>query len=299
MNKIIKPNFIIIGAMKAATTSLYTYLKQHPDVFMTSIKEPMFFNSLNTENDFVLQGRETKKITSFDEYYSLFERVENETAIGEASPAYIYNKNCATLIKEHLPAVKIIAILRQPVKRAYSNYLHAKRADREPINSFIDAINSEEERIEKNWSPLYHYKEKGFYFRQLSRYFKEFKKEQIKVILFEDIIDDPQKITKEVFEFLGVDSSFTPDTSKKANVAGKPKGVAGWIVMKLRKNNLIPNIEFSKYLPEFIVSYILKTIYSKPEKIDNKTIKRLTNKYYKEDIKQLEKLIERDLSNWL
>ena len=61
MNKIIKPNFIIIGAMKAATTSLYTYLKQHPDVFMTSIKERMFFNSLNTENDFVLQGRKTKK----------------------------------------------------------------------------------------------------------------------------------------------------------------------------------------------------------------------------------------------
>ena len=57
--------------MKAATTSLYTYLKQHPYLFMTSIKEPMFFNSLNTENDFVLQGRKTKKITSFDEYYSL------------------------------------------------------------------------------------------------------------------------------------------------------------------------------------------------------------------------------------
>ena len=164
---------------------------------------------------------------------------------------------------------------------------------------YLEAINSEEERVKKNWSPLYHYKEKGFYFRQLSRYFKEFKKEQIKVILFEDIIDDPQKITKEVFEFLRVDSSFTPDTSKKANVAGKPKGVAGWIVMKLRKNNLIPNIEFSNYLPEFIISYILKTIYSKPEKIDNKTINSLTKKYYKEDIKQLEKLIERDLSNWL
>jgi len=299
MNKIIKPNFIIIGAMKAATTSLYTYLKQHPDVFMTSIKEPMFFNSLNTENDFVLKGRKTKKIKSFEEYYSLFKKAENETAIGEASPAYISNNSCAKLIKDHLPNTKIITILRQPVERAYSNYLHAKRADREPINSFIDAINSEEERIEKNWSPLYYYKEKGFYFRQLSRYFKEFKKEQIKVILFEDIIDDPQKITKEVFKFLGVDSSFTPDTSKKANVAGKPKGVAGWIVMKLRKNNLIPNIEFSKYLPEFIVSYIFKTIYSKPEKIDNKTINSLTNKYYKEDIKQLEKLIERDLSNWL
>ncbi len=285
--------------MKGATTSLYTYLKQHPDVFMTHIKEPMFFNNFETENNYIVKGRKGSKISTLKEYYALFDNVENEIAYGEASPAYIYNKNCATLIKKHLPEVKIIAILRQPVKRAYSNYLHAKRADREPINSFIGAINSEEERIEKNWSSLYHYKEKGFYFRQLSRYFKEFKKEQIKVILFEDIIDDPQKITKEVFEFLRVDSSFTPDTSKKANVAGKPKGVAGWIVMKLRKNNLIPNIEFSKYLPEFSVSYILKTIYSKPEKLDNKTIKSLTNKYYKEDIKQLEKLIERDLSNWL
>lgn len=299
MKEIKKPNFIIIGAMKGATTSLYTYLKQHPDVFMTHIKEPMFFNNFETENNYIVKGRKGSKISTLKEYYALFDNVENEIAYGEASPAYIYNKNCATLIKKHLPEVKIIAILRQPVKRAYSNYLHAKRADREPINSFIGAINSEEERIEKNWSSLYHYKEKGFYFRQLSRYFKEFKKEQIKVILFEDIIDDPQKITKEVFEFLRVDSSFTPDTSKKANVAGKPKGVAGWIVMKLRKNNLIPNIEFSKYLPEFSVSYILKTIYSKPEKIDNKTIKSLTNKYYKEDIKQLEKLIERDLSNWL
>jgi len=299
MKEIKKPNFIIIGAMKAATTSLYTYLKQHPDVFMTHIKEPMFFNNFETENNYIIKGRKGSKISTLKEYYGLFDNPENEIALGEASPAYIYNRNCATLIKKHFPEVKIIAILRQPVKRAYSNYLHAKRADREPINSFIGAINSEEGRIEKNWSTLYHYKEKGFYFRQLSRYFKEFKKEQIKVILFEDIIDDPQKITKEVFEFLRVDSSFTPDTSKKANVAGKPKGVAGWIVMKLRKNNLIPNIEFSKYLPEFIVSYILKTIYSKPDKIDNKTIKSLTNKYYKEDIKQLEKLIKRDLSNWL
>ena len=299
MKKVKKPNFIIIGAMKAATTSLYTYLKQHPDVFMTNIKEPMFFNNFKTVDNYILKGRKGNKISTLKEYYALFDNAKNEIAIGEASPAYIYNENCATLIKEILPEVKIIAILRQPVKRAYSNYLHAKRADREPINSFIDAINSEEERIKKNWNPLYHYKEQGFYFRQLSRYFKEFKKEQIKVILFQDIINDPQKITKEVFEFLGVDSSFTPDTSKKANVAGKPKGVAGWIIMKLRKNNLIPNIEFSKYLPDFIVSYILKKIYSKPEMIDKKTINRLTKKYYKEDIKKLEKLIERNLSNWL
>ena len=293
-----KPTFIIIGAMKAATTSLYTYLKQHPDVFMTHIKEPMFFNNLNKENDFVVKGRKSKKIITFDEYYSLFNDVKKEKAIGEASPSYIYNEQCATLIKEHLPNTKIIAIIRQPVERAYSNYLHAKRADREPITNFEDAFNSEEERINKNWSPLYHYKAQGFYYRQLKRYYNLFPKNQIKVILFKDIITNPERITKEIFDFLGLDA-FIPDTSKKANVAGTPKGLFGWLIMKMRKHNLIPNIEFSKILPKFMVKIILKTIYSKPNKISKYLVAKLTNKHYKEDIKKLEKLIVKDLSHWL
>jgi len=299
MNKIIKPNFIIIGAMKAATTSLYTYLKQHPDVFMTSIKEPMFFNSLNTENDFVLKGRKTKKIKSFDEYYSLFKKAANETAIGEASPAYISNNSCAKLIKEHLPNTKIIAILRQPVERAYSNFLHAKRADREPIENFEEALIAEEKRIDENWSPLYHYKTKGHYYQQLKRYIDLFPENQIKVILFKDIISNPQKVSKEVFDFLEVDNSFTPNTSKKANVSGSPSGFFGWIIMKMRKNNLIPNIEFSKYLPSFLTKIILSSIYTKPEKLSKELIKKLTNLHYKEDIKKLENLIKIDLSHWL
>lgn len=299
MEKITKPNFIIIGAMKAATTSLYTYLKQHPNVFMTHIKEPMFFNNINQKNNFVLKGRKNKKISTFKEYYSLFNSVRNEKAIGEASPAYIHNDKCATLINQYLPNIKIIAILRQPVRRAYSNYLHAKRSDREPIDNFEAALNAEEIRITNNWSPLYHYKAKGFYYNQLKRYYDLFPKNQIKIILFKDIIANPEKITKEVFDFLGVDNTFIPDTSKKANVSGSPKGLAGWLVMKLRKYDLIPNIEFSKYLPKIIISFILKTIYSKPEKLNKATIKRLTNLHYKKDIKNLERLIERDLSHWL
>ena len=284
--------------MKAATTSLYTYLKQHPDVFMTHIKEPMFFNNLKQKNGFVVKGKKSKKITTFDEYYSLFNSVKNEKAIGEASPSYIYNNKCATLINQYLPETKIIAILRQPVSRAYSNYLHAKQADREPITNFEDAFNSEEERINKNWSPLYHYKAKGLYYNQLKRYYDLFPQKQIKVILFKDIIANPERVTKEVFGFLGVDNTFIPDVSKKANVSGTPKGLFGWLIMKLRKHNLIPNIEFSRILPTFLVKIILNTIYSKPEKVSAETVKKLTNKHYKEDINKLEKLIERDLSHW-
>ena len=98
----IKPNFIIIGAMKAATTSLYTYLKQHPDIFMSSVKEPMFFNNYTKENNYIVKGRKTKKITTLKQYYDLFNAVKNETAIGEASPSYISDKNCPILIKKHL-----------------------------------------------------------------------------------------------------------------------------------------------------------------------------------------------------
>jgi len=122
-----KPNFIIIGAMKAATTSLYTYLKQHPDVFMTSIKEPMFFNNFQKETNFKLHGRKTKKITTFEQYYTLFNSVKNESAIGEASPSYISNKDCPNLIHKHLPNTKIIAVLRQPVAQTESLYLILKQ----------------------------------------------------------------------------------------------------------------------------------------------------------------------------
>ncbi len=299
MEKEKKPNFIIIGAMKSATTSLYTYIKQHPNVFMTKIKEPMFFNNLNKKHDFLIKGKEKQKITTFDEYYTLFKDVTYEKAIGEASPSYLYNEQCAQLIKKHLPKTKIIAIIRQPVERAYSNYLHAKRADREPINNFEDAFNSEESRIKKKWSPLYHYKSQGLYYNQLKKYYNLFDKKQIKIILFQDLINNPKKTTKEVFNFLEVDDTFNSDTSIKANVSGVPKGLIGWIIMKIRKYNLIPNIEFSRILPSVIVTIILKTIYSKPDKLDKKLINKLTNKYYKKDIKKLELLIEKNLSHWL
>ena len=293
-----KPNFIIIGAMKAATTSLYTYLKQHPDLFMTTIKEPMFFNNFNNIKSKVI-GKNKKKITTLEQYYALFNSVKNEKAIGEASPSYISNENCPSLIQQHIPEVKIIAVLRHPVARAYSNFLHARRADREPIEDFETAFNKEAERKAENWSPLYHYKGKGYYAKQLERYFTLFPKENIKVLLFEDLAKNPIKTTQEVFKFLNIDNSFIPDTSKKANVSGIPKGLFGLFIMKLRYYKLIPNIEFSNYLPKFIIKFIFDAAYKKANPLASKLKKRLTHSFYKEDILKLEKIIGKDLQHWL
>jgi len=294
-----KPNFIVIGAMKAATTSLYTYLKQHPDIFMPKVKEPMFFNNFNQNKDYKLLGRKGNKITTLKEYFSLFSDVENESAIGEASPAYIYNENAPQLIKEHLPDVKIIAILRQPVERAYSNYLHTKRADRENLNSFEQAIEIETQRIEDNWSPLYHYIEKGYYSVQLKRYYNIFPKENIKVYLFEDVVKNPKETLKDIFKFLNIDENIEVDTSKKSNVSGTPKGVMGYILKKMRYYNLMPKFAISDCLPTFLVKLLFKSVYTKTEKLNSDLRKELTSRFYKEEIKNLEKLIDKDLSSWL
>ncbi len=285
--------------MKSATTSLYTYLKQHPDVFMTSVKEPMFFNNYNKKTDYIIKGRKPNKVTTLKQYYNLFNAAKNEIAIGEASPAYMSDKNCPSIIKQHLPDIKIIAILRQPVKRAYSNYLHARRSGRETISNFEEAFNEEEVRMKKNWSPLYYYKSTGLYYKQLSRYYDLIPKENIHIILFEDIIKSPEAVSKEIFRFLNIDDSFIPDCSRIMNVSGKPKGLFGWFIMQMRYYNLIPDIEFSKYLPKVVINFLFKAAYSKPKKITHDTVKKLTSLHYKDDILKLEKLITKDLKHWL
>jgi hypothetical protein len=294
-----KPNFIVIGAMKAATTSLYTYLKQHPEIFMTKVKEPMFFNNFQQENNYKILGSKKKRLTTLEEYLTMFKDVKNEKAIGEASPAYIYNPKAPQLIKEYLPNVKIIAILRHPTDRAYSNYLHSKRADRENATTFQESIELENKRIEDNWSPLYHYIEKGYYSVQLKRYYQLFPKENIRVYLFEDVVKNTKETLKDIFNYLGLDENVEIDTSKKANVSGTPSGLMGWILKKMRYYNLMPKFAISDYLPKFIVKLIFRSVYKPTEKLDKNLRKDITEKYYKEEINTLEKLIKRDLNSWL
>ena len=293
------PNFLIIGAMKSATTSLYSYLSQHPDIFMTKIKEPMFFNNLHQDNKYKIKGSISKKISTWEEYANLFNNVTSEIAIGEASPAYLYNNKCASLIHSYLPNVKIIAVLLHPTDRAYSNFLHTRRSDRETISDFYEALEEEEKRINNNWSPLYHYINQGYYYRQLKRYYNNFPKENIKVVLFDDLIKDPISTLEDIFTFLDVNKDVDIDTSKKSNSSGVPFGPAGWLLKKIRKYNLMPNIILSNYLSGSIINKLFSLVYKKPPRLDSFRRKKVTKKYFNSDILKLEKLINRDLSHWL
>ncbi|MBU0766666.1 sulfotransferase [Patescibacteria group bacterium] len=200
------PNFLIIGATKAGTTSLHHYLGQHPEIYMLPQKETNFFAQ---ESSLCMLDR---TVTNKQEYLELFKDANNEKIIGETSPAYLCVIDAPKRIFEMIPDVKLTAILRNPTERAYSHYLMRRRQNKEARESFEEVI----EDIDID--PMRSYKSRGFYGEQLERYFKYFTHEQLKIFLYEDFTSSPQKVIKGLCEFLEVDTTFTPDTSNRFNV---------------------------------------------------------------------------------
>jgi hypothetical protein len=296
------PNFLIIGATKSGTTSLYHYLSQHPEIYMSHVKEPHFFAYEGQTLDFKGPGdmeiASQMIVTEKWRYEQLFDGVTNEKAIGEASAMYLYCEGTAERIKRYLPEVKLIIILRNPVERAYSSYIHLRRDGRENLKDFLEALDAEESRIESNWMPIWHYKKMGFYYEQLSIYYQFFKKEQIKIYLFDEIKKQPMEIMQELYKWLGVDPNFVPDMSLKYNVSGLPK--KQWIHFYLRKPHWTKTI-IKPLLPERFRKYIMTNMInknlSKKQEMQDEWKNFLLNLYETEFIR-LGKLLNKDLSNW-
>jgi hypothetical protein len=303
------PNFFIIGAQKAGTTSLYHYLNQHPQVYMSPIKEPFFFDHEIDTNGEVVQRefagqQQAPRFVKLEEYSALFQRAKGEPAIGEASPLYIYAPGTPERIKKYVPEARSIALLRNPADRAYSAFLHAVRIGVEPLTDFAQALREEEGRMRNNWHYVFHYRNRGLYHAQVKRYYEVFGRERVGVWLYEDLRDDPASVARSVFRFLAVDEAFVPDTSSKHNPAGVPTSGAARAMMRVMdktvgsarkifppKSALFPFVSKTR---QAVQSRIL----TKPPPIDPEIRKGLIEGS-REDILKLQELIGRDLSGWL
>lgn len=261
------PNFLIIGAAKAGTTSLYEYLKQHPQIWMSPVKETNFFALEGETLNFCGPGDQDYinrfSVTKIEDYLNLFQGASNQVAIGEVSPLYLYSPKAPNRIQQYIPEIKLIAILRNPVERAYSSFLHLIRDGREPVENFAQALEEEEFRIRSNWEHIWHYKQLGFYYVQLNRYFTTFSQQQIRVYLFEDLITNPLSMLKDIFQFLVLNEEFMPDISVKYNVSGISEDKA--------PTSLLLKLQLRRQLVEV----------------------------YQEDISKLQQLLQRDLTKWL
>lgn len=289
------PNFLIIGAQKAGTTSLYYYLRQHPQIYMSREKEAHFFSYENEKLTFHGPSHKlTIPITNIENYRKLFQEVSSEIAVGEASPSYLYIPKAVERIQNYVPDAKLIAILRNPTDRAYSNFLHCVQDGSEQLTDFEQAIRAEKARIHDNWGAMWHYVQKGFYYTQLKRFFDRFDPNQIRVYLYEDLQSSPINLVQDIFQFLGVDKEFVPDVSSKYNISGIPKNKT----LRFLMTGLTPiSARLKPFLPAKLRQSIKKQILIKPEL--SLEVRRQLIQVYQEDILKLQDFIQQDLSKWL
>lgn len=300
------PNFLIIGAAKAGTTALYSYINQHPQVFMSSEKEPHFFafdegekvNFTGTAGEQEWLNRNA--ITDINLYQQQFRGADKAIAIGEASALYLYIPKAAEQIYHYIPKAKLIAILRNPVERAYSGFIFQKRDGLEPNTDFAQALKQEEWRMKNNWVPIYYYQDMGFYYQQLQRYFDLFPQEQIKVYLYDDFISNPSQLVQDAFRFLGVDDTFSPNTSARHNVSGIPKSKA--LHSFLRAENHPIKTILKPLIPKTLRRNVMRNLHNKNlEKAPPlaQDIRKQLIEVYREDILKLQELLQKDLTKWL
>lgn len=195
------PNFIVIGAPKSGTTSLYFYLRQHPDIYLPLEKELNYFSSrydakiINGPRDVDALNRGCQSWTKYCQQYA---SVKHQTAIGDISPNYFYQAaDTGKWIQQRLGTIKIIILLRNPIEKAYSQYMHLVREGRETLD-FYQALLAETERCRKNWANVWRYAESSLYSQRVKAYLEIFGKPNVKVILFDNLVNHTQSILTEV-----------------------------------------------------------------------------------------------------
>lgn len=298
------PDFLIIGAAKAGTTSLYRYLLNHPNINLSKKqKEGRFFSSM--PNNFKGPGDEgvNKSIPkTIYQYLNLFDN--NNKLKGDISPDYLYyhKTTISNVLFEKGKNIKIIILLRNPVERAFSQYMHFRRENREEL-AFEEAIKNENKRKIENWEWAWRYIEVGLYYQQVKAYLENFS--HVKIFLFEDLKDDTQKVVDETCSFLGV-PTIKINSDKIYNKSGIPKKnwQTNFYNNIVRSDNTIKKV-LKNFLPENAKKMIGGKLREKlfENNLEKPQMKPETRKmlidYYKEDILKLQELINRDLTNWL
>lgn len=285
------PNFFIVGAPKAGTTSLYKYLSQHPEIFMSEIKETNYFSFDEIRAQGLFYNEENVK--TIEQYNNLFSSVTYELAVGEASVSYLFYEKVPQKIFEYNASARIIMVLRDPVERGFSHYLMDKRMGlvKKPYEDIVRSAHHNKKDL------LYYqqYVELGFYYEQVKRYLRIFGPEQVKIFFFEELKYDISQVVIDIYEFLGVESSFQPNLSRKYNSYKKPKNM---LVKSLYQNRWLRKT-IGKFAPGAFKDKLQNSLFKRADKpVLSNSLRNILIETYKNDIIQLEKLLDVHLSHW-
>jgi hypothetical protein len=285
MSQGIVPNFLIVGAGRSGTTSLYTWLNQHPQAYLPARKEPSFF----------VNGY---GVRDWQQYLSLFAPGSGKRAIGEASTLYLCAPESPAWIHRELGTLRIIMILRDPVRRALSLYAWMMMEGYESASSFEAALHAEEHRLAnpsfiKNcpqafWD--YYYFTSGLYAEQVRRYLDTFGKSNLRIYLFEEMQRNPAALFADVCRFLEIDPGFVPSL-EPTNQSCMPK----WN----RLQYILRGARWKPGCARIVASAMeLNRKLGANAQMRPATERRLRQKY-RQNIRGLAELIGKDLSAWL
>lgn len=288
------PNFFVVGAQKAATTSLHHYLTKHPDIYLPESKETKFF-----VDDF----RYAKGIAFYQQTH--FSTWKGEKAIGEIDPDIIYFDNAAERIGRHMDTAKtkFMILLRNPIDRAFSHYLMTCRRGLESLG-FEEAISIENSRIKKGYKEKMHYSylTRGFYYQQIERLMDITGNMEPFIMLSEDLKTNKENALNAIFEYLGVETGFVPkNLDRKYHQARTPRSVSllHRVTSETPEKRLIRILIPFKGLRQKIRQKLIEINETGAHKIVllPDTRKRLVE-IYRKDNSRLEKSLNRDLSHW-
>jgi hypothetical protein len=275
VSKEIWPNFFIVGAARAGTTSLYQYLRRVSGIYMSALKEPRYFCA-----DRELELSAPAPIRSQRKYLRLVADAKNATVVGEASPQYLCDPDAPRLIHEAVPDARILMSLRDPVERTFSHYLLHRRMGVQSLPA--------REALRRDF-----YLREGRYARPVQRYRELFGSERVKVLIFEEFVHDARKGVNDVLAFLGIDAEPPDSVGEIHNAFAKPRGLLAALIYQNNSLRAAARALFSDRLRRSARERILLKQTDKPALPDE--TRRFLQEMYRDDVLNLEQILGRPL----
>jgi hypothetical protein len=289
------PTFIVIGTAKGGTTAMYWYLDEHPSVFMSEVKETNYFAYGVDQAGRLLYGDADVHrfpIRTLPEYQRLFAEAGGAQAIGEASPLYLECPQTPARIRSLLPSVRLVCMLRQPVERAYSDYLMYLRRRGRPFEAERELTpRAAWARPDSRWMQVSRYGE------QLARYYDTFSRDQLLVTLFDDLKRDAPGVVQGVYRFVGVDPAFMPDFGTPHAAGGVPAN--RWLEGLFSSRALLSAVR--PLLPTQAANWVRRLRQRNMRKAPPlpPALRSELTAHFRDDIRRTADLIGRSLDHWL
>jgi hypothetical protein len=299
------PDFLVIGAPKAGTTALHAALARHPSLFMSPVKEPKFFL---TDGPPPARGGGPGDARTYREhvwrradYEALFRGAPPGTLRGESTPFYLYDRLAHRRIRQLIPGARLIVVLRDPVERAHSNWAHLRSAGLEPISDFVSACAAEDRRVAAGWAQFWHYLRLSRYGEQLDHLYTVFPREQVHILRYRLLVNEPARALDSICGFLGVPTGLVAEVPKENVTIHPPRSLRHAVMSRAMRAATAAG----QYLPPATAGRLTEPL-ERALQQGRRQRQPLTWEerqavlpLLENDNRLLEKVTERDFSDWL